>query len=62
MDIAPLAIADALARLTAFRVLFNSGDQIDEESHLTADDLDAIIAHCGETPQDAVIDKLGDFA
>lgn len=25
-------------------------------------DLDAIIAHCGTTAEDAVIDRLGDFA
>lgn len=33
----------SLARLRAFRSTFNSGEPVDEESGLTADDLTAII-------------------
>lgn len=62
MDITPPVIADALARLTAFRASFNDGDKIDDASHLTAADLGAIIARCGRMAEDAVIDKLGNFA
>lgn len=62
MDIAPTALADALARLTAFRASFNDGDEIDDSSQLTADDLDANVGYCGKTAEDSVIDKLGDFA
>lgn len=34
----------AIARLTKFRETWESGDLVDEFSHLTADDLDLILA------------------
>lgn len=39
----------AIQRLKDFRATWNEGDQIDEESRLTADDLDAIIRHTEAT-------------
>lgn len=36
-------MSDALAHLRAFRATFNDGDQVDEESGLTAADLDEAI-------------------
>jgi hypothetical protein len=35
----------AIQRLKDFRASWNEGDQIDESSKLTADDLDVIIRH-----------------
>jgi hypothetical protein len=37
-------LASAVERLKAFRASWDDGDEIDDVSHLTADDLDAIIA------------------
>lgn len=52
-----------LARLKEFAHSWNSGDTIDEESGLTRDDLDAIIAEI-ERPDssDEIADRLGDLA
>ena len=41
---------DALARLKEFRASWNPGDEIDENSHLTADDLDVVIAFVNDFP------------
>jgi hypothetical protein len=41
---------DAVARLKAFRSTWNSGDSIDEESALTADDIDTILSFVGDFP------------
>lgn len=49
MDQAP-DLNDALARLAAFRATWNPGDAIDEESGLTADDLDVVIAFVNDFP------------
>jgi hypothetical protein len=38
------ALNSALDHLRRFRAAFNPGDSVDEESGLTADDLDAILA------------------
>lgn len=57
----------ALDHLRRFRATFNAGDQVDEESGLTADDLDAIIAAV-RSPTDLEpggslsIDDIGDVA
>lgn len=37
-------LLDALARVRAFRSVWNDGDEMDEESHLTTADLDVILA------------------
>ena len=39
---------DAFRRLAAFRSTWNDGDAIDQESGLTADDLDIVIAFTNE--------------
>jgi hypothetical protein len=49
MDHAP-DLNDAVARLKAFRDSWNEGDQIDEESGLTADDLDTILSFVADFP------------
>jgi|GEM_PF-5607632 len=41
---------DALARVKAFRATWNEGDVIDEESGVTADDLDVVIAFVNDFP------------
>ena len=40
----------SIARLKAFRSTWNEGDQIDEQSGLTADDLDTVIAAAERAP------------
>jgi hypothetical protein len=52
-------LGGAIARLAAFRLSLSAGDEIDERSHLTADDLDTII---DAVAADAVIDTLGSVA
>lgn len=47
-ELSPDHPVDALARLVRFRQSWNDGDVIDEESGLTADDLDAVIARAQE--------------
>ncbi|MBB4155294.1 hypothetical protein GGQ80_003214 [Sphingomonas jinjuensis] len=60
-------LSAALDHLRRFRATFNAGDHVDEESGLTADDLDAILAAI-EPPADLEsggslsIDDLGDVA
>ncbi len=49
MDQAP-DLNDAVARLKAFRSTWNSGDAIDEESGLTADDIDTILSFVADFP------------
>lgn len=39
----------AIERLRQFRMTFNEGEPVDEESGLTADDLTLIIQHCAAT-------------
>lgn len=57
----------AIAHLRRFRTTFNAGDSVDEESGLTADDLDAILAAI-RSPSDLEpggslsIDDIGDVA
>ncbi|MEG3165522.1 hypothetical protein U1701_13045 [Sphingomonas sp. PB2P19] len=41
---------DAVARLKALRATWNHGETIDEESGLTADDLDALISFAEDFP------------
>jgi hypothetical protein len=41
---------DAVARLKALRSTWNPGDVIDEESGLTADDLDVILSFVADFP------------
>ena len=41
---------DAVARLKAFRSTWNQGDVIDEESGVTADDLDVILSFVADFP------------
>jgi hypothetical protein len=41
---------DAVARLKAFRLTWNEGDQIDDESGLTADDVDTILSFVADFP------------
>jgi hypothetical protein len=49
MDQAP-DLNDALARLKAFRSTWNPGETIDEESGLTADDIDTLISFVDDFP------------
>jgi len=49
MDQAP-DLNDALARLKAFRLTWNPGDIIDEQSGLTADDIDTLISFVDDFP------------
>jgi hypothetical protein len=46
------SLKTAIARLTEFRASWNAGDLIDEDSKLTADDLDLLIARLCEAPTD----------
>lgn len=41
---------DAVARLKAFRSTWNPGDVIDEETALTADDIDTILSFVADFP------------
>jgi hypothetical protein len=41
---------DAIARLKAFRATWNHGDTIDEESRLTANDLDVVTSFVDDFP------------
>jgi hypothetical protein len=41
---------DALARLKAFRTTWNRGETIDEESGLTADDIDVVTSFVDDFP------------
>ena len=41
---------DALGRLKAFRATWNRGDTIDEESGLTADDIDIVTSFVDDFP------------
>jgi hypothetical protein len=41
---------DALERLKAFRATWNRGDTIDDESGLTADDLDVVTSFVDDFP------------
>jgi hypothetical protein len=41
---------DAVARLKAFRDSWNSGDVIDEQSSVTADDIDTILSFVADFP------------
>ncbi len=47
-------LTTALDRLRAFRATFNPGDEVDEESRLTADDLTVIINAVEAFGEDAV--------
>lgn len=49
MDQAP-DLNDAIVRLKAFRSTWNPGDVIDEESCLTADDLDTVLSFVDDFP------------
>jgi hypothetical protein len=49
MDQAP-DLNDALARLKAFRATWNRGETIDEESGLTADDIDVVTSFVDDFP------------
>jgi hypothetical protein len=40
-----MSLDTALEHLRRFRATFNDGDDVDEESGLTAEDLDVIIRH-----------------
>lgn len=46
--------AEALAHLKAFRATFNAGDEVDEESKLTADDLTVLIEAVEAFSEDVV--------
>ena len=41
---------DAVARLKEFRLSWNEGDLINEESKLTADDIDVILSFVADFP------------
>jgi hypothetical protein len=49
MDQAP-DLNDAVARLKAFREPWNSGDVIDEQPGVTADDIDTILNFVADIP------------
>ena len=49
MDQAP-DLNEAVARLKAFRATWNAGEAIDEESGLTADDIDTILSFVADFP------------
>jgi hypothetical protein len=49
MDQAP-DLNDAVARVKAFRAFWNPGDVIDEQSGMTADDLDTILSFVADFP------------
>ncbi len=40
----PATLASAIAHLRAFRATLYDGDEVDEESHLRAADLDVVLA------------------
>lgn len=42
---------DAVARLKAFRSTWSEGNQIDDESGLTADNVDAIVSFVADFPK-----------
>jgi hypothetical protein len=46
----PPDLNDAVARLKAFLASWNPGDVIDEQSGMTADDLDVILAFVNDFP------------
>jgi hypothetical protein len=50
------SLTDALAHLRQFRATFNEGEPVDEESHLTADDLTTIIRAVEAFGEDVVAD------
>jgi hypothetical protein len=47
-----LNLTAAIARLRGFRNSWNAGDLIDEDSKLSADDLDTILDHLAPAPVD----------
>ena len=61
MDIAPLATA--IDRARAFAATLDPGAVIDTATGFTADNLRALVAAAAPpTPEDAVVDQLGDLA
>jgi hypothetical protein len=54
-------IDNALARLKAFRATWNADDVIDEQSGLTAGDLDLAIERIAETKDYVMVPYVEDF-